>query len=109
MRKLANPDFKLSGLGNGFIVSADEREVFTSQFESQRAALVRLEIHFCKASQPAVGSMGGQVIASFGTTASGATQTLTIVVGVPAGTAGDLLSAIVGALVFLGIWRLIRR
>jgi uncharacterized membrane protein YeaQ/YmgE (transglycosylase-associated protein family) len=30
-------------------------------------------------------------------------------VPIPAGTAGDLLSAIVGALVFLAIWRLIRR
>jgi uncharacterized membrane protein YeaQ/YmgE (transglycosylase-associated protein family) len=30
-------------------------------------------------------------------------------VAIPAGTAGDLLSAIVGAIVFLGIWRLIRR
>ena len=30
-------------------------------------------------------------------------------VAIPAGTAGDLLSAIVGALVFLAIWRLIRR
>ena len=30
-------------------------------------------------------------------------------VAIPAGTAGDLLSAIVGALVFLAIWRAIRR
>ena len=30
-------------------------------------------------------------------------------VPIPAGTAGDLLSAIIGALVFLAIWRLIRR
>jgi uncharacterized membrane protein YeaQ/YmgE (transglycosylase-associated protein family) len=30
-------------------------------------------------------------------------------VPIPAGTAGDLLSAIIGALVFLAVWRLIRR
>ena len=30
-------------------------------------------------------------------------------VAIPAGTAGDLLSAIIGAIVFLAIWRLIRR
>lgn len=30
-------------------------------------------------------------------------------VAIPAGTAGDLLSAIIGALVFLAVWRLIRR
>jgi len=33
----------------------------------------------------------------------------TLNVAIPAGTAGDLLSAIVGAIVFLAIWRLIRR
>ena len=32
-----------------------------------------------------------------------------LIVQTPAATAGDLLSAIVGAIVFLGIWRLIRR
>jgi uncharacterized membrane protein YeaQ/YmgE (transglycosylase-associated protein family) len=30
-------------------------------------------------------------------------------VAIPAGTAGDLLSAIIGALVFLAVWRAIRR
>ena len=40
------------GSSDGFVVGADERQIFAAQFERQRAALTRLEIDLRETSQP---------------------------------------------------------
>ncbi len=54
LSKTTNFYVKLSGLGNGFVIGTDKRQIVAAQFESQRAALARFETDLRKSSQPSV-------------------------------------------------------